>query len=376
MKNFKSVKMLKDKNARSKRKMISILLLLVLIVSVVTFAAFLNNSSQQTKQIDSTQNLGTVVDNDEQDSSQNATAARARNAIAAVDNDEIKFTSDGTPFLINPNRLRGGGPPKDGMPSIDDPKFISVEDADKWLSDDEFGLAIIHKGVKRFYSFQVLVWHEIVNDVIAGDPLLVTYCPLCGSGIVFERTIDGEEVEFGTSGKLFNSNLVMYDRKTDTYWTQIGGRAIIGTLTGKELKQFPADVTTWGEWKKVHPDSEVLSRDTGSRRQYGTEPYGNYYESRRLISPVEDSDDSLHPKAVVFGIKVNGSFKAYTEFDVKAAKVIEDTVNGVNIKIERDDAGIVTFTNLETNERIPHDREFWFAWFAFHTETKLYTLLE
>ena len=367
MKNFKSIKMVKDKNAGTKRKMIAILLLLGFIVSVVTFTTFLNNSSQQNKQQDSSQN--TIAP-------QHALAARAQDAIAAVDNDEIKFTSDGTPYLINPKRLRGGGPPKDGIPSIDNPKFISVEDADKWLNDDEFGLVIIHKGVKRFYSFQVLVWHEIVNDNIAGDPLLVTYCPLCGSGIVFERTIDGEEVEFGTSGKLFNSNLVMYDRKTDTYWSQIGGRAIIGPLTGMELKQFPADVTTWGEWKKVHPDSEVLSRETGSRRRYGTDPYGDYYESRRLISSVEDSDDSLHPKAVVFGIEVNGSFKAYTEFDVKAAKVIEDTVNGVNVKIERDEAGIVTFTNLETNKRIPHDREFWFAWFAFHTETKLYTLLE
>jgi len=347
--NLKSIKMVKDKNARSKYKMVSIFLILALIVSVVTFTAFLNNSPQQTKQRDSTQNLGTVVDND-----------------------EIKFTADGTPYLIDPKRIRGGGPPKDGIPSIDNPKFISVEDADKWLDDDELGLAIIHKGVKRFYPFQILVWHEIVNENIAGDPVLVTYCPLCGSGIVFERTIDGEEVEFGTSGKLFNSNLVMYDRKTDTYWSQIGGRAILGPLTGMELKLFPADVTTWGEWMKVHPDSEVLSRETGSRRQYGSDPYGNYYESKRLIFPVDDSDDSLHPKAVIFGIKINDSYKAYSEFDVKAAKVIEDTVNGINVKVERDEAGIVTITNIETNKRIPHERDFWFAWFAFHPETKLY----
>jgi len=348
--NFKSIKMAKDKNARSKRKMIPIFLILLgLIVFVVAFTTFLNNTSQQNKQQDS-----------------------SRNAVTPVDNDEIKFTSDGTPYLIDPKRIRGGGPPKDGIPSIDNPKFISVEDADKWLSDDEFGLAIIHKGVKRFYSFQVLVWHEIVNDIIAGDPVLVTYCPLCGSGIVFERTIDGEEVEFGTSGKLFNSNLVMYDRKTDTYWSQIGGRAIFGPLTGKELKLFPADVTTWGEWKKVHPDSEVLNKVAGSRRNYGTDPYGDYYESRRLIFPVDDSDDSLHPKAVVFGIEVNGKYKAYSELDVKSSKVIEDTVNGVDVKIERDEAGIVTITNLETNERIPHERDFWFAWFAFHPETGLY----
>jgi len=149
MKNFKSIKMVKDKNARSKRKMIPIFLIsLGIIVLVVVFTTLFNNtSSQKNKQLQ-------LQDNQHS----------SRNAIVAVDNDEIKFTADGTPYLIDPKRIRGGGPPKDGIPSIDNPKFISVEDADKWIDDDEFGLAIIHKGVKRFYSFQVLVWHEIVND--------------------------------------------------------------------------------------------------------------------------------------------------------------------------------------------------------------------
>ena len=127
----------------------------------------------------------------------------------------------------------------DGIPSIDNPKYVSVKEADEWIEDNELVLALIYKGVKRVYPLQILVWHEIVNDNIAGDPLLITYCPLCGSGIAFEGKIDvggkRKEVEFGTSGKLYNSNLVMYDRETQTYWTQIDGKAIIGELTGQEL---------------------------------------------------------------------------------------------------------------------------------------------
>ena len=291
--------------------------------------------------------------------------------VNVADADEIKVLPDGTKYLIHPNQLRGGGPPKDGIPSIDDPKFISVEEADRWLADDELGAAIIHKGVKRFYPFQILVWHEIVNDDVAGDPVLITYCPLCGSVIGYEGTIDGEKVEFGTSGKLYNSNLVMYDRKTDSYWTQIEGRVVVGPLTGMELKLFPVDVVTWGDWRKVHQESEVLSRETGQIRAYGVDPYGDYYTSRRTIFPIDEQDDRLHPKAVIFGIEIDGVPKAYPEIDLKELQTIEDNVNGVPIRVTRDEVGIITFTNLNTNERIPHERDFWFAWFVFHPDTEL-----
>jgi len=292
--------------------------------------------------------------------------------INVADATEIKELADGTKYIIHPNQLRGGGPPKDGIPSIDNPKYISVEDANDWIDDDEFGAAIIHKGVKRFYPFQILVWHEIVNDDIAGDPVLITYCPLCGSVIGYKSEINGEAVEFGTSGKLFQSNLVMYDRKTDSYWTQIEGKAVVGPLTGMVLELFPVDVTTWGEWKRAHPDSEVLSRQTGHIRLYGTDPYGGYYESNSLFFPVDEEDNRLHKKAVVFGIVVDGIPKAYPESIVKDKVSFDDTIGSVSITITRDVAGIVTITNTDTNQRIPHERDFWFAWFAFHPDTELY----
>lgn len=285
----------------------------------------------------------------------------------------IKTGKDGVKYIIDPKKIKGGGPPKDGIPSIDDPKYVTVAEADKWIKDNELVLAIIYKDVKRIYPLQIMVWHEIVNDNIAGDPILITYCPLCGSGIAYERKINGEDVEFGTSGKLYNSNLVMYDRKTDTYWSQIDGLAIVGELTGTKLKPVSIDTVSWRDWKREHPDSEVLSQDTGFSRDYGRDPYGSYYEDSFLFFPVEAEDDRIHPKTVIFGIVVNGTYKAYREEDLKALGTIEDTVGGVKINVERDTTGIVKITNLDTGEEIVKERDFWFAWYAFHPETKLFT---
>lgn len=288
----------------------------------------------------------------------------------------IQITEEGVKYLVHPDKILSGGPPKDGIPAIDKPKFVSVEEADEWIEDNELVLAIIHKGVKRVYPLQILVWHEIVNDKIAGDPILITYCPLCGSGIAYERSIElnGQrvETEFGTSGKLYNSNLVMYDRTTDSYWTQIDGKAIVGELTGQELKEISIDTVAWREWKAEHPDSEVLSQNTGYSRPYGRDPYGNYYEDSNLFFPVEQEDTRIHPKTVIFGIEVNGTYKAYREDDLTAQRFIEDTISGFRIKIERDAAGRVTVTNLKTGEEIVKERDFWFAWYAFHPETTLY----
>ena len=274
--------------------------------------------------------------------------------------------------LVDPAKILSGGPPKDGIPSIDEPRFVSATAADQWLGDDELVLALIHKGVKRVYPFQILVWHEIVNDTVGGDPILVTYCPLCGSGIAYERIVDGEAVEFGTTGKLYNSNLVMYDRRTETWWTQIDGKAIVGPLVGQELEAVSIDTVSWGQWKAVHPDSEVLSRDTGFGRPYGRDPYGTYYTDGSLVFPVENEDSRIHPKTVVFGVEIDGQYKAYREEDLIEAGSIRDTLAGEPLRITRDQAGIVRVENLRTGEEIVKEREFWFAWYAFHPETLLY----
>ena len=294
-----------------------------------------------------------------------------KSGLLAID-EEIKTLPDGRKYLVHPDDILSGGPAKDGIPSIDNPQFVSVEEANEWIEDVELGMGITYKGVKRFYPFQILVWHEIVNDTIAGDPILITYCPLCGSGIAFNRKLWGDAVEFGTSGKLHNSNLVMYDRKTETYWQQIEGKAIVGELVGNKLVLVPIDTITYGAWKRKNPETRVLSKDTGKSRQYGRDPYGNYYTDESLYFPVGAEDNRLHAKAVVFGVEVNGEYAAYPESELKKGGTILDTLGGIAIRLDRDDIGIITIRKTDTNEQIAYERDFWFAWFAFHPETKLF----
>ena len=284
--------------------------------------------------------------------------------------EETKVLADGTKYLVHPDDLLEGGPPKDGIPSIDIPEFIKAEQAD-WLGPEEKGAAVVHDGVKRFYPFRILVWHEMVNEKISGVPVLITYCPLCGSVIGFDRRVDGKELEFGVTGKLYNSNLVMYDRETQSYWTQIGGKAIVGELTGHELELFPVYTVSWEEWKRQHPDSEVLSRNTGHSRPYERDPYESYYESESLMFEPDRIDRRLHPKTVVLGVKFNNSAKAYPESAVVKEGKISDRVGGVPVFLERMPSGLVNITG-ENGETVAYERDFWFAWAAFNPDTELY----
>jgi hypothetical protein len=289
---------------------------------------------------------------------------------------EIKILDDGTKYIIHPDKIRLGGVPKDGIPSIDRPRFVSVDEADEWIEDKELVLAIDYKGVKKVYPLQIMVWHEIVNDEIDGEKVLITYCPLCGSGIAYipQIEVDGvkERVDFGTSGKLFNSNLVMYDRRTDTYWQQIDGKAIVGELVGQELEEISIDTVVWRDYKDAFKDAEVLSQQTGYSRSYGKDPYGNYYEDSFLIFPVENRDDRVHPKTIIFGVEVDGNFKAYREDDLKALGSFNDEIGGVRVSVSRDDVGIVKIVRVDSGEEVVKERDMWFAWYAFHPSTLLY----
>ena len=143
-------------------------------------------------------------------------------------------------------------------------------------------------------------------------------------------------------------------------------------LTGTQLEGVSIDTVVWRDWKKAHPDSEVLTQKTGYSRPYGTDPYGSYYEDSFVMFPVEAQDDRVHPKTVIYGINVNGVYKAYKEEDLKKLKSVEDEVNGVKLKVERDEAGIAKVTNLDTGDEIVKERDFWFAWYAFHPDTELF----
>lgn len=223
--------------------------------------------------------------------------------------------------LVEPDDIISGGPPPDGIPPIDDPKFLAPDDVD-FLADAEPVLAVEIEGDARAYPLQIMVWHEIVNDVIGGVPVAVTYCPLCNTGIAFERpTIAGELLDFGTSGKLYNSNLVMYDRQSETYWAQATGTAIVGPYAGEQLAFVPARIVSFGDWKAEHPDGLVLSRRTGASRPYGENPYVGLDRSERPFLFAGEPDPRLPATSRVLGIALEGDVVAFPYETVSAGAV-------------------------------------------------------
>jgi hypothetical protein len=270
------------------------------------------------------------------------------------------------------------GSPKDQIPPIDDPKFTSVNEANEWLEDENPGIAVSVGNTDRFYPYRILVWHEIVNETIEGERVLVTYCPLCFSGVVYDPIVEGERVEFGTSGSLWNSNLVMYDRKTDSLWSQVLGEAIVGKMTGTKLKILPSDLVRFGEWKAQHPSGEVLSRDIDvfPPRDYNRDPYGNYYTEEDVFFPVNAESDRLKRKDFILGIVIDGKAKAYFPEAIKGKGEIEDIFQGKAITARYEEAlGAVRIFEKKadgTEERINTITSFWFAWVAAYPDTELY----
>jgi hypothetical protein len=207
--------------------------------------------------------------------------------------------------LIELEHLVAGGPPPDGIPAIDDPQFEPASDVD-WLGDDDPVLALTIAEETRAYPLQVMTWHEIVNDTVGGVPVAVTYCPLCNSGVAFERQVGERLLTFGTSGMLYIDNLVMYDRQTESLWPQLTGQASVGELTGTQLKAVPMGAVGWDQFRSAHPESLVLTRDTGFDRDYGRNPYAGYDtpDGDLLVEPPGGRDPRLPVKERVVGIRV------------------------------------------------------------------------
>lgn len=248
---------------------------------------------------------------------------------------EREFSTDFSKHTISYTEILSGGPPKDGIPAIDDPKFISVQEADEWLEDREPVTVFQEGDVVRIYPLQILIWHEIVNDVVAGRPVAITFCPLCNTTIAFDATVDGRALDFGTTGRLRFSNLLMYDRQTESWWQQATGTAVIGELTGTQLNFLPAPVIGWAEAMKTYPDAEVLSRDTGYRRNYGNNPYVGYDDINRspflYVGP--STPGVLPPMARVTTVDLNGEAVAYPNDLLSEVGVVNDTVGGADIVV-------------------------------------------
>lgn len=210
------------------------------------------------------------------------------------------------PAIVDPSALLSGGPPPDGIPPIDEPRFVRADAVD-FLDDSEPVLALTIGDESRAYPVQVLIWHEIVNDTLDGIPVSVTYCPLCNSAIAYDRRLDDRVLDFGTSGQLYNSALVMYDRQTESLWSHFTGEAVIGHLTGAELDTFPMSTVAWSDFRDANPDALVLSRETGFDRRYGTNPYPGYDDVGSAPFLFDGAvDDRLAAKERVVGIEHDG----------------------------------------------------------------------
>ena len=227
------------------------------------------------------------------------------------------------------NEIFSGGVPRDGIPPLDQPNFTTVAQADGWLEAKEPVIAFELNGEAKAYPLQILTWHEIVNDTVGGVPVVATFCPLCNSAIVFRRDLDGVVYDFGVSGNLRNSDLIMWDRQTESWWQQLTGEAIVGELTGQQLTLLPATIVAWEDFKAGYPDAAVLSQDTGFFRDYGRNPYVGYDrvdQSPFLFFAREDA--RLLPMERVAALTVGAAAAAFPFPLLESRGVVHHSVGG------------------------------------------------
>lgn len=276
--------------------------------------------------------------------------------------------------LVPADAIQQGGPPRDGIPSIDRPRF--VEAGQSGLKDGDRVLGLARGGIVRAYPVRILNWHEVVNDRLGAEAVAVTYCPLCGTGMAFDARVGGKEPSsFGVSGLLYNSDVLLYDRGTESLWSQIMEQAVAGPMKGSQLTSVPLTHTTWSHWRSRHPRSEVLSTDTGHVRDYERDPYAGYDAVPRLVFDVQHRDERLPLKEWVLGVRLGGQAKAYP-FSALAQRVdakwqLADQLGDVPLTI-RFDAGHRTAEAFDAKgQALPSVMAFWFAWVAFHPKTQV-----
>jgi hypothetical protein len=283
--------------------------------------------------------------------------------------------------------IKSGGPSKDGIPAIDEPRFVTTTEADRWLEPREPVIALTIGDETRAYPIQVLIWHEIVNDELAGVPVAVTFCPLCNTAIVFDRRVDGRALDFGTTGKLRHSDLVMYDRQSESWWQQFGGEAIVGRYTGTELEHVPARIVSWNQFTREHPDGRVLSRSTGHERPYGSNPYEGYDEltTRPSFGAGNLDDERLAPKERVVYIVRGGQAVAIPFSVLERRRMVRVDVGGhrlvvrwrPNVASALDSPSIASGRDVgaaevrEDGKLVPFNEPFWFAVAAFRPDVRV-----
>ena len=259
--------------------------------------------------------------------------------LQQIDPNFSAFLGPGTAHEIRLEEIVWGGVAKDGIPALTNPTLIDPDDAD-YLNADELVFGVRIGADARAYPLRIMDWHEMFNDVIGGVPVSLAYCTLCGSGILFETAIEGrpgdlgEPFVFGSSGLLYRSNKLMYDRQTLSLWNQFTGRPVVGPLTGSglELKTRPVAITSWAAWRAANPDTRVLSLDTGYRRDYRPgAPYGDYFASPDLMFPTRVDESQLSAKDYVFALRSSGAEKAWPLARFEGGAVVNDRAGVIDL---------------------------------------------
>ena len=277
------------------------------------------------------------------------------------------------PASIPAAEILSGGPSRDGIPALDHPATLSAERAD-W-SSDALVLGVVVEGRARAYPVAILNWHELVNDTLGGEPILVSFCPLCGTGMIFDRRVRGAARTFGVSGLLYRSDLLMYDHESQSLWSQIAAEAVVGPAIGERLHLLRSKIDHWGNWRRDHPDTTVLSRKTGHRRDYNRSPYAGYSSSKKLYFPVS-IDPRYHPKMPTLGLRIPGKgARAYPASELaKSGGSVADRFLGRNVRVSYDSDR--QLFSVEAPAEVDVVEGFWFAWAAFHPKSSVYRASE
>lgn len=355
-------------------------------------------------------------------------ASPASGAQEAPAGARAEFSTDFSQHSVPYHEIQSGGPPRDGIPPIDHPHFVTTAEASDWLDDREPVIAVAVGEDVRAYPIQILMWHEIVNDTVGGVPLAVTFCPLCNTAIAFDRRVDGRTLDFGTTGRLRYSNLIMYDRQTESWWQQGNGEAIVGELLGRRLAYHPAAIVSWLDFRSAYPAAPVLSRNTGHSRRYGRNPYVGYDDVSRppFLYQGPATPDNIAPMARVLTLELDDEAVAYPYAMLQELGVVNDRIGTTDVVViwvpgtasaldrgvlaqgrdvgtamaysRRVDGAVLTFARSmehvvdeETGSRwsvlgeatagplagrrlqaLPAINHFWFSWAAFRPDTRIH----
>jgi len=276
--------------------------------------------------------------------------------------------------LISTKHIKQGGPPKDGIPAIDKPHYVSAKEA-VFLKDKDVILGFELEGEAFAYPRYILNWHELINDQVNDTPFLISYCPLCGTGMAFSSSIDGKHLTFGVSGLLFNSDILFFDRESESLWSQLERKAISGKLVGTELEQLYLEHTTWANWKAQYPQTKVLSEQQGFTRNYRRDPYSGYETSSQLFfKTTRSAPKEFHEKERVMGVEINGAYKAYPYIELRkyGKSKFTNTIGGNHYNIYWDEENETARVETVAGEKVVSTVVYWFAWYAFHPTTEIF----